>query len=49
MAADILVVAITTMPSEATFGVEGRVIDPIHGSLDLKIVEALICAGHHVS
>ena len=45
MVAHILVVTITTMASEATFSVGGKVIDPYHGSLNPKTVEALIYTG----
>ena len=45
LAANVLVVPITTMASEATFSVGGHVIDPYRSSLALETVQMLICIG----
>ena len=43
MARDILAIPITTVASEATFSVGGRVIDPYQSSLSSITVEVLLC------
>ncbi|XP_024021323.1 zinc finger BED domain-containing protein RICESLEEPER 2-like [Morus notabilis] len=43
MACDILVVPVSTVASEATFSVGGRVLDSFRSSLKPKTVEALVC------
>jgi len=45
MAADILVIPISTVASESTFSAGGRVIDEFHSKLNEESVEALICGG----
>jgi hypothetical protein len=43
IARDVLVVQVSTVASESAFSAGGRVLDPYHSRLDLKMVEALIC------
>lgn len=43
MACDILAVPVSTVASEATFSVGGRVLDSFRSSLKPKTVEALVC------
>jgi len=43
MARDILSIHISTVASESTFSVGGRVIDQYRSLLKLDIVEALVC------
>ncbi|XP_024029605.1 zinc finger BED domain-containing protein RICESLEEPER 2-like [Morus notabilis] len=43
MACDILAVSVSTIASEATFSVGGRVLDSFRSSLKPKTVEALVC------
>lgn len=45
MAADVLAIPISTVASESTFSVGGRVIDSFRASLSSSTVEALICGG----
>ena len=45
MAADILVIPISTVASESTFSAGGRVIDEFRSKLNEESVEALICGG----
>ncbi|XP_058727445.1 zinc finger BED domain-containing protein RICESLEEPER 1-like [Vicia villosa] len=45
MAADILVIPISTVTSESTFSAGGRVIDEFRSKLNEESVEALICGG----
>lgn len=50
MAADILVIPISTIALEATFSVGGRVIGEYRSKLNDESIEALICGGawfHH--
>ncbi|KAL8125550.1 hypothetical protein AgCh_013001 [Apium graveolens] len=48
MAKDILSIPATSMASEATFSVGGRVLIQFRSSLNLQTVEALICTGDWV-
>lgn len=43
MAHDILCIPVSTVASESTFSVSGRVIDQYWSSLEVDVVEALIC------
>jgi len=43
MARDVLSILISTIASESTFSIGGRVIDQYKSSLKLDIVEALVC------
>ena len=43
IACDILAVPVSTVASEATFSVGGRVLDSFRSSLKPKTVEALVC------
>jgi hypothetical protein len=43
MARDILSIPVSTVASESTFSVGGRVIDQFRSSLKLDVVEALVC------
>jgi hypothetical protein len=43
MARDILNIHVSTIASESTFSVGGRVIDQYRSSLKPNIVEALVC------
>ena len=43
MACDILAVLVSTVASEASFNVGGRVLDYYRSSLRLDTVEALVC------
>ncbi|XP_028808112.1 zinc finger BED domain-containing protein DAYSLEEPER-like [Neltuma alba] len=45
MAADVLVIPISTVASESTFSVRGRVIDECHSKLNEESIEAIICGG----
>ena len=45
MAADILAIPISTVASESTFSVGGRVIDEFRSKLNEESIEALICEG----
>jgi len=45
MAVDILDIPISTVASESTFSVRGRVIDEFRSKLNEESVEALICGG----
>ncbi|KAF2317020.1 hypothetical protein GH714_010617 [Hevea brasiliensis] len=45
LAADILTVPVTTVPSETTFSAGGRVIDPYRASLAPETVQILLCGG----
>ena len=45
LVANVLVVPISTVASEATFNVGGRVIDPYRSTLAPKTVQMLICTG----
>jgi hypothetical protein len=48
MARDILVVPITTVPSESSFSVGDRVIDPHRASLSTKTFQMLLCGSDWV-
>ncbi|KAF7147288.1 hypothetical protein RHSIM_Rhsim03G0102300 [Rhododendron simsii] len=48
MACDILSNPITSVASESTFSVGGRVIDPYRASLATETVEMLLCGGDYV-
>ena len=43
MACDILTVLVSTIASEASLSVGGRILDPFRNSLKPNIVEALVC------
>ena len=45
MVVDILAIPISTVASESTFSVRGRVIDEFRSKLNEESVEALICGG----
>lgn len=45
MARDILAIPITTVASEATFSVSGRILDPYCAALLPETVQALVCGG----
>ena len=43
MERDVLVVQVSTVVSESTFSLGGRILDPFRSSLSPKMVEALVC------
>ena len=44
IARDILVILVTTITSESTFSISGRLLSPHHSRLHPKTIEAMICA-----
>ena len=44
IARDILVILVTTITSESTFSISGRLLSPHHSKLHLKTIEVMMCA-----
>ena len=44
IAKDILVILVTTITSESTFSISGRLLSPHHSKLHLKTIEVMMCA-----
>ena len=44
IAKDILAILVTTIASESTFSISGRLLSPHHSKLHLKTIEVMMCA-----
>ena len=44
IARDILAILVTTIASESTFSISGRLLSPHHNKLHLKTIEVMMCA-----